>query len=276
MFATDFLFDGQRASDFGCMICSFDGNGGLKTAEGGEIEYNAIKMPGRNKFSFCGSQFNSTVTWNFSICKNPCRKGNGYFDQYEESMIKKWLLKTDGYRMMQFDQNGYEDIYYNVYFNIFPYQYLGKTVGFDLTAISDCPYGFTDIIKKKAIITSMSKLELTVHSDVNAVILPISHIKIYYHNLHNTGRQVSITNKDSTGKPDKPMIFQNALNDTNLNAAIITIDSYSGVVNGLNNPNNFNWKFLKLRDGLNTITTDFNEGFVEIEIQYREPRHIII
>lgn len=26
MFATDFIFDSQRLSDFGCMICSFDGD----------------------------------------------------------------------------------------------------------------------------------------------------------------------------------------------------------------------------------------------------------
>lgn len=276
MFATDFLFDGQKASDFGCMICSFNGNVGVETAEGGEIEYNAVKTPCRNELMFYGSQFNTTITWKFSICKNLCKKRNYYFDQYEESMIKKWLVKTDGYRMMQFDQRGYEDIYYNVYFNISPHQYLGKTIGFDLTAISNCPYGFTEVIKKKAIINSMSKMEFTVHSDVNTVILPTSHIKIYYYNLHNTGQQISIINEDSDGKQGNPMIFENVLNNTDLNTAIITINSDSGIVDGLNSPNNFNWNFLKLRDGVNKITTNFEEGFIEIEIQYREPRNIIV
>ncbi len=267
IFAKDFLFDGQRASDFGCMVCSFNGSGGLETAAGGEIEYNAVKLPGRNEFGFYGSQFNTAVTWNFSICKNPCKKGNYYFDQYEESMIRKWLVKTDGYRMMQFDQDGYEDIFYNVYFNAMPHQHLGKTVGFDLTATSDCAYGFTDIIKKKAVISSQMPLEFHVHSDLNAHILPTINLRMYS-NIHEK-TQISILNTDCAGKTESPMTFKNILSNH------ISANSRTKEVSGLDSPDDFNWNYLKLRDGKNIITTSGTE-LVEIEILYREPRLITV
>lgn len=251
------------------MICSFDGNGGLKTATGGEIEYNISKMPENNKFSFYGSSFSSTITWNFSICKNLCRKGDYYFDQYEESMIKKWLVKTDGYKMMQFDQDGYEDIYYNVCFNAVPHQHLGKTIGFDLTATSDCAYGFTDIIKKKAIIDSKTPLKFNVHSDVMEHILPITNVMVW-DSLHEVDKGISVWNDAGEGKPSDPMTFKN------ISGNHITIDSSTKTVIGLNSPDDFNWNYLKLRDGLNVISTGLNSGMIEIEILYRETRLITV
>ena len=59
MFATDFLFDQHYASDFGLMICSFDQS--PETASGGEIEYNTVKTPGRDRFSFYGAQRNTAI-----------------------------------------------------------------------------------------------------------------------------------------------------------------------------------------------------------------------
>lgn len=251
------------------MICSFNGNGGTETAAGGEIEYNIVKTPGSNKFDFYGSQFNTTITWNFSICKNPCRKGNGCFDQYEESMIKKWLLKTDGYRMMQFDQGGYEDIFYNVYFNAAPHQILGKTVGFDLTATSDCAYGFTDIIKiEMDRIDSSTQLKFNVHSDINTYILPT--VKIY--RGYAMIGDFSINNYSDTelANPilDKPMAFKNIQGN-------IVMEPEIGAIEGLTRADDSNWSFLKLKDGMNIITTDSDIGF-GIELLYREPRHIRI
>ena len=269
MFATDFMFDGQRASDFGCMVCSFDG--GLQPVSGGEVEYNTIKTPGRDAFTFYSSQFNSPATWSFSICKNPCRCKDMHFSQYEESMIMKWLVKTDGYRWMQFEQEGYEDIFYRVMINALPHQVAGRTIGFDLTATSDCAYGFTDVIKKKAHIGLNTPLRLHIHSDINTYILPVMKIKykptnprpLSFDNCRN-GRYLSWGNADSIlGKPIK---IENMSQD-------ITMDSDTGIIEGLASPNDFNWSFLRLADGMNVIMTDHGLD-VEIEIQYREPRYV--
>lgn len=256
MFATDFLFDNQRASDFGLMICSFDG--GAETASGGEIEYNVVKTPNRDKYTFYGAQFDSVITWAFSICKNPCKNDTLYFDQYEESMIAKWLLKTDGYKSFQFDQEGYEDVFYNVYINISPHQTAGKTVGFDLEVTSDCAYGFSDIITRKAVISSSAPLTLNVHSDINTYILP-------YVKINGTGDFCINNDEDKS---------QKAAEIKNVSQEII-MDSDTDMISGIDSPNDFNWHFLRLVDGMNVITTNSGSG-IEIEIRYREPRRVIV
>lgn len=260
MYATDFLFDNQCASDLGLIICSFDKE--FETASGGEIEYNVVKTPNRDRFTFYGSQFNSVIEWKFSICKNPCRNDTLYFNQYEESMIVKWLLKTDGYKPLQFLEEGYEDIIYNVYFNISPNQIEGKTVGFNLTATSDCAYGFTNIIKKKTAINADAPFRLNIHSDLNTYILPLIKINAVGSFIINNYRNIEL--KDSI--LERPIELENITQE-------IIMDSDTDVITGLNSPNDFNWHFMKLADGTNIITTDSTNN-IEIEIQYREPRYV--
>lgn len=263
------MFNGQRASDFGCMVCSFDG--GLQPVSGGEVEFNAIKTPGSDAFTFYGSQFNSPVSWNFSICKNPRRNGSLHFSQYEESMIMKWLVKTDGYRWLQFEQEGYEDIFYKVMINALPHQVAGQTIGFDLTATSNCAYGFTDLITKKASIDPNQPLTFNIHSDIDAYILPVMKIKHKPGNpnplsFDNCRRKGSFSWGNADSILDRPIKIENMSQN-------ITMDSDLGVIEGLASPDDFNWSFLKLVNGMNVIMTDHGND-IEIELQYREPRYV--
>lgn len=291
MFATDFLFDGQYAGDFGLMICSF--NGSPETASGGEIEYNTVKTPGRDRFSFYGAQCNSAIEWHFSICKDPDKDQNPYFTQYEESRTAKWLLQTDNNKLFCFCQEGYEDIFYYAHVNMTPHQILGQTVGFDLTVTSDCAYGFTGIIKQKATLNENSPtLEFRIQSDVNTCILPLIRIKttgnFQISNTSDTGHPATIMQNLSAGKS---MEF---IMDSDTDTIFIQND---GAAAPLPDPDMFNWHFLRLVDGKNrivfheaqkthgaaarpadaetkSVSTDPTE--IEIEIQYREPRRIIV
>ncbi len=279
MFATDFLFDSHYASDFDLMICSFDGS--PETASGGEIEYNAVKTPDRDRFTFYGAQPNSAIEWHFSICKNARYGQNPYFTQYEESRIAKWLLQTDGYKLFHFVQEGYEDIFYYAYINMMPHQILGQTVGFDLTATSDCAYGFTGIIKQKAILNKTSPtMNFRIQSDVNTYILPRVCIK--------SSRNFQISNINDPNHPKTT--FQNLSSGETFTFIMDSDTDTVFILNGsatapLPDPNIFNWHFLRLVDGQNQIMlhmenehteTENTESQIEIEIQYREPRRIII
>lgn len=286
MFATDFLFDQHYASDFGLMICSFDQS--PETASGGEIEYNTVKTPGRDRFSFYGAQRNTAIEWHFSICKNPDQNQTSYFTQYEESRIAKWLLQTDGYKLFHFCQEGYEDIFYHACINMTPHQFLGQTVGFDLTVTSDCAYGFTSVITQKAVLNETETslvLEFRVLSDVKACILPRVRIR-------GTG-SFQISNESDGGHP--AATFQN-LSGGETQELIMDSDADTVFIQNkdtvvpLPNPDMFNWRFLRLVDGVNRIvlqkipktestessfkTSDTNN--IKIEIQYREPRRIIV
>ena len=260
MFATDFLFNSQRLSDLGCIICSFDGE--LASAEGSEIEFNVVQSPNKDKFDFYGAKWSSQIVWNFSICKNTCTNDDIYFNQYEESQLAKWLLKTDGFKYFQFDQEGYEDIFYKVYINMLPYQVGGKTVGFDLTVTSDCAYGYTDLITKKAIINSTTPLKINVNNDVSTAILPFVTINgngsFYLNNSSDTRQNVNI---------DKASEFKNV-------SSTVMMDSENDIIQGVL-PKEFNWYFLRLVDGNNIITTN-SESDIQLEIKYREARRVLV
>ena len=282
MFATDFMFNGQRASDFGLMICSFDGN--ENSVSGGEMEYVTVKTPGHDKLTFYGSQLNSVLEWSFSICKNPCENKEPFFDRYEESRICKWLIRTDGYKPFHFDQPEYEDIHYNVYINTAPHQIGGKTAGFNLTVISDCAYGFTEQIRKTAIIDSLNPMMIDIHSDINAYILPTVKITgrwmyqegsafmsdFYISNENDTAQNAS-TGKATTFNKIEGESWGIEMDSDSDNVFLIGNDP-SGIKRNIN-PDTFNWQFLRLIDGTNIITTNSNEP-LKIVIEYREPRMI--
>ena len=255
MFATDFLFDSQRLSDFGCMICSFDGD--FASAEGSEIEYNVVQSPNKDKFTFYGAKWSSQITWTFSICKNPCVDDDVYFSQYEESQLAKWLLKTNGYKYFQFDQEGYEDIYYKAYVHMMPHQVGGRTIGFDLTVTSDCAYGYTDLMIKKATINSSTPLRINVNNDITVDVLPFITI--------NGNGNFYLRNESDT--MNKITEFKNV-------SATITMDSENDIIQGVL-PNDFNWHFLRLVDGNNIITTN-SVSDIKLEIKYREARRILV
>ena len=61
---------------------------------------------------------------------------------------------------------------------------------------------------------------------------------------------------------------------TNVNNTIV-MDSDNDVITGISSPTSFNWYFLRLVDGVNTITTD-SENDIKISFVYREPRRVIV
>jgi hypothetical protein len=261
MFATDFLFDTNRLSDFDCIICAFDGN--ELSVSGGEIEFNSVKSPSKDRYNFYGAQFTNVLVWNFSICKNNCLNDDMYFDQYEESRLAEWLLRTDGYKWLQFDQDGWEDICYHVKFDMMPHQIGGKTVGFDLTATSDCGYGFSQEMRKRFTLNSSTPYELFVTNDINMVSYP---------RLSIAGNGDFYISNDSDSlqniKNDCATEFKNA-------TSVITMDSENDYINGIDSPNDFNWYFIRLVNGNNVITTDSTSD-LQIDMIYREIRRVIV
>lgn len=264
MFATDFIFNSQHASDLGLVICSFDGE--IDTASGGEVEFNVVKTPNRDKYTFLDSQINEVLTWSFSIMKNPCNNNTEelYLTQYEESAIAQWLIKRDGYHWMQFDQEGYEDIWYNVYCSsLTPYQVNGKTIGFNVTLTSDCGYGFTEEITKNITLNADNPYTLIVHGDIAIYILP-------YITINGVGDFLIWNEYDeyqnlSNGKETW---FKNITEE-------ITMDSDNDIIDGIDSPDFFSWYFLRLVNGMNEFYTDSSND-IELTLTYREPRRVIV
>lgn len=264
MFATDFVFNGQRASDYNLVICSFDGE--YQPATGGEVEFDVVKPPENDRYTFYGAQYDSVLEWNFSIIKNPCKKtyhDNFYFTNDEERAIYKWLQCRDGYHWFNFCKE-YEDaeVLYNVKINIAPHFIGGKTAGFDLTVTADSAFGYTPLQKKKAIINKSKPLILYIDTDTNNYLLPETYI---------TGSGVFYISNDND--PVRNNSNGKASSFTNVSGTIF-MDSENMILDGLS-LDNFNGEFLRLVDGKNVISTNSSSNIV-IEIYYREIRRIAV
>lgn len=247
MYATDFTFDNEKLSDYGLMICTFDGD---SVVSGGEIEPVVHKTPATDEYTYYASEINNVLTWTFSICKTGCDAesyDDYFFDQYEESEIAQWLLKTDGYRWLHFDQDDkYPDVYYKVYINMTPHQVGGMTVGFDLTITSNCGYGFSHEYTA-TLSQNEQPLVINVDNDLTRysypeVTLQTNSDECYIYNANDLEQNLD------NGKECR---FKN-LGDHVSTPLTITMDTANDIIEGVT-PEQFNWYFLRLLRGENKI-----------------------
>ena len=268
MFADDFLFAGQKASGYGMMIAS--DSGGEAIVSGGEVEITSVRPPDKDIFDYYTGRLESPIQFNFSIFKMNCSDPNDiYVSQEEESRIAKWLIgrsKTKGYEWLQFDQDGFRDVCYKVVFTTMqPVQVMGKTIGFELTAVSNCGYAFTT---EKSVIfqlDSSNPKELFVQSDINTYIYP--HVT-----FTNLPASTKITFHSNTEGVD---INRTEFNSSATQGRTVVMDCENDIIDGIDSPNDFNWYFPRIADGSNIFTTSLNTP-ITVELKYREPRRILV
>ena len=96
---------------------------------------------------FCG-KYTEVLTTTFQVCKKGCLldQDDYYFSLDEIRLINRWLLRTDSYKKFKIyceSVPGYEDVFFNAYINsVNPIRINGGTVGFEITATTDKPYGY--------------------------------------------------------------------------------------------------------------------------------------
>lgn len=147
MYVTDFEYDEQLLSDHGLIICHFDGNDGLNTvSSGADITFNQFSPSGSNRFMIGSSTYDSAYTATFQICRNPClvsSQDEMTISTEEISAIQRWLCRKK-YCKFKIIQNDYEDLYWNVVFSTKQIELEGEVIGFELTLLSDAPYGYLE------------------------------------------------------------------------------------------------------------------------------------
>lgn len=264
MFTTDFIFDGQKASDHGVVICSFDGE--YQPVTGGEVEFEVVKPPDNDKFEFYGAQYTTPLEWNISIMKNPCNKTDDKdfcFSNDEERMIYKWLQRRDGYHWFSFC-NQYEDgeVYFNVKINVVPHYISGRTMGFDLTITADSAFGYSPLKKKVGTLSKSSPFILYVDTDTKGYILPEFNIT-GSGNFYISNDSDPVRNKANK----KEAKFTGA-------SGTMYMNSEYGILDGID-LSNFSCRFLRLVDGKNVFTTDSTNA-IKLEIFYREVRRVVV
>ena len=270
MFCTDFIFDNERLSDNGFIICNFDGS--ESSWSGGEVTFNTIKSPGSNNFTYYTSSYESPISFTFSICKNPCKVDSQeemYLTQDDQSYIMRWLQKIDGYRWFAFDQDGWEDVWFNVQINLTTHYLNGHVIGYDLVCTADSPYGYSQQHRKEFTLSNGSidnEVEIKNYSDIVGSIYP----KMTITPLGNGTirlRSGSTNNQKITG-------IENAVKNSE-----IILDKNNDVILGIANMNNFNYEFPIMSNEYKDIRTRFaniGEMDIKVKIEYRFIRRVTV
>ena len=74
MDATNFIFDGKSLSDFGFIICEF--NGETNTFTPSNITFTTLKVPDNDRRRFLSSNYDDVISFEFSIAKYESKKNN--------------------------------------------------------------------------------------------------------------------------------------------------------------------------------------------------------
>lgn len=255
MVAMNFIFNGVSSESYKVIICTFDNSSGNTLASGGEVEFVTSKAPRGDKFNYHGCKYDIPLKWNFAIAKNPETSDSQYFTYDEEREVASWLMADDGYHWLQFEVD--YNIFYKVYFNITPYQIGGQTAGFEVEVISNCAYGFSEEQTRKFTLNSATPYEFNLQHDRRSYIYP-------YIEIVGKGNEINIKNESD--------LQQVATTIKKLSS--VTFDGENKIVTGVI-PDDFNWRFLRLKDGKNIITTN-SANDLEIVLKFRTARRVVI
>lgn len=191
MKAVDFEYDGQHLSDYGFIICDFDGSSGANTVDiGSKISFNKSPIFQGKKHVLLSSEYEDCISAEFDICKNPEVYDDLEITSDEFRDLMRWLNRRKFYELCIFDQDeDYESVYLNASFNIEKIKIGEKTCGLRLSMETDSPFAHGAEQKYKHVFSNSSE-EYVVSdlSDDVGYIYPVLRIKC------NTSGDITVSN----------------------------------------------------------------------------------
>ena len=144
MYCIDFEYDGQRLSDYGCVVCHISSSPDLNTVNiGSQITFNTINLPLQNKFKTMSAQYEEAYTTTFEIGKFNCNTRDHTLTQEEVSGLMRWLNKKKYCKFkMIYENDEFGNIYYMGSFNIQMITHGGSIIGLELTLQTNAPFGY--------------------------------------------------------------------------------------------------------------------------------------
>ena len=145
--ATNFLYDNEKLSDYGMILCQFD-RGGMETVSiGNNLTFNTVRTGISDRNYLASVTYEEPLSTTFQICKYNCREENGYISPEELTSLLRWLSRRDGFHRFEIYQKGFEGTFFMGSFNNIQQLKSGQGIcGLELTFITDSPYGYEDII----------------------------------------------------------------------------------------------------------------------------------
>lgn len=82
-------------------------------------------------------------SYGLMIGKIGSNSGHSLISPAEDAMLRRWLIRKDGYHWIHFLQRDFEDIFYKVTIHLNPFYVSGRLIGYEATVTSNCEYGFS-------------------------------------------------------------------------------------------------------------------------------------
>lgn len=240
----DFEYANKRLSDFGCILCSFDGGSNEDVDIGCDITFNTVKNNYSSVHSKTSTSYDNMYTTSFDIMKNPCENNNDmFFTEYEARAITKWLNRREYHKFKLYNPDfNVMDFYYYGSFNVKQKMMSGKIIGFSLTFTANAPYAFSEkIVIKHMILNTSDSFSLYGESDEYGVIYPKIEIKCL-EDFSGEENKLCLTNETTGTKIE--------LKNCNIGETITIDGEYKIIFTDKKEhttlPNDFNYEFLDI------------------------------
>ena len=265
-YAIDFIFADEKLSDYGLMLCDFNGESMETISTGHHVDFNTVTPIGLNRFYKTKTKYNEPLSAIFQVCKIPCDTDNVTISVTEENQIVRWLSQNDCFHNFKLYQKGYEDIYFKGAFtSIDEIKIAGRLCGFELTFTTDSSYGYLDPISLDFITTSNEKYYITDFSNEIGYIYP----DVFTCKCLSSGDLV-ISNSMENRKTEIKNCLENEIISLDGQKKLIFSDNDSHKIY-----NDFNYDYFRLantyRNKENIITTSIP---CEIHIEYSPIRKV--
>lgn len=147
MYALDFEYDGQYLSDFGFIICDFNGADGAQTATpGSKITFNTVSRYRGKRHSLIGTQYDECIQTKFHICKDPELFDDLSITNDEYRDLMRWLNRNEFLRFQVLyenkDDKKRDACFFDASFNIGKITIREILYGLELTMETNKPFGY--------------------------------------------------------------------------------------------------------------------------------------
>lgn len=152
MYALDFSYAEHYLSDFGFIVCDFNGSSGVQVANPGcQISFNRVSRHGGRRYGLASTNYTECIHTTFDICKNPelYEKDDMEITSDEYRSLMRWLNRHEFHEFRVLDEiDRYkEPCYYNASFNVSKISIGEILYGLRLSMETDSPYAYGEEIK---------------------------------------------------------------------------------------------------------------------------------
>ena len=145
MYACDFEYDGLKLSDFGFIVCEFDGSNGTEIANAGsEITFITTPIHSGKRYVRSGTKYDKCLSTTFQICKDPDTHNEDELALTDDEFraLSRWLNRREYLWFHSFDGEVTTRPYFRASFNLKRIEIGKVTYGVELDMVTDAPFGY--------------------------------------------------------------------------------------------------------------------------------------